>query len=258
MLGDVASGMLSAPPALQRLTRAVFGIALSLLTASCSQSAPLLSRETARGKIQYILHSPETPARQHVILAHGFLRAPDTMGHIAESLAKGGIEAVCIKLKRSTPWNGNHAENARDLVALRESLGWKNVTYAGFSAGGLSALIAASEDAACKKLLLLDPVDQGKLGKDAAAKIRIPTLAILGKPGPGNANRNATAMLAAIQGCKTVEIPTATHCDFEARPSALCHGMTGSKPDPARTANAHKIVLRESSSFLQSQPINKP
>jgi pimeloyl-ACP methyl ester carboxylesterase len=241
----------------KRLGR-LFGILLSLLTTSCSHSAPLLSQETPRGKIQYSLHSPATPAKQRVILAHGFFRSPDTMDHLAESLAKDGIETACIKLKRSTPFNGNHDENARDLIALRESLGWKNVIYAGFSAGGLSALIAASEDPTCKKLVMLDPVDQGALGIAAAAQIRIPTLAILGKPGPGNANRNAAAMLAAIPGCKTIEIPTATHCDFEAKPSALCHRMTGSKPDPARTAAVHKSVLRESSSFLQSQPTSKP
>lgn len=94
----------------------------------------------------------------------------------------------------------------------------------------------------------------GKLGQAAAAKIGVPTLAILGKPGPGNANRNATAMLAAIPGCKTVEIPAATHCDFEAKPSALCHRLTGSKPDPARTAGVHETLLRESSAFLKTQP----
>lgn len=233
-------------------------IALGLLSTSCSLAAPLLSQETTRGKIQYTIHSPETEARLHIILAHGFLRNPETMHHLAAHFSKTGIETACIQLKRSTAFNGNHAENARDMIALRESLGWKNVTYAGFSAGGLSALIAASQDPACEKLLLLDPVDQGALGKEAAAKIRIPTLAILGKPGPGNANRNATAMLAAIPGCKTVEIPEATHCDFEAKPSALCHGMTGSKPDPARTAEVHRTVLRESSSFLQSPQANKP
>jgi pimeloyl-ACP methyl ester carboxylesterase len=180
------------------------------------------------------------------------------MDHLAKALAEDGIETACIKLKRSTPLNGNHDANARDMIALRQALGWKNVTYAGFSAGGLSALIAASEDSACEKLLLLDPVDQVTLGKDAAPKIRIPTLAILGKPGPGNANRNATAMLAAIPGCKTVEIPTATHCDFEAKPSALCHGMTGSKPDASRTAAVHKTLLHESSLFLKDHAIDKP
>jgi hypothetical protein len=72
-------------------------LVINLLTISCSHSGPLLSQETPRGKIQYTIHSPETEARQHIILAHGFLRTPDTMEHIAESLAKEEIETVCIK-----------------------------------------------------------------------------------------------------------------------------------------------------------------
>lgn len=233
-------------------------ILISLFTTTCSHSAPLLSKETTRGKIQYTLHSPESPARQHVIIAHGFLRTPDTMAHIAESLAKDGIETACIKLKRSNPLNGNQAGNARDMIALRESLGWKNVIHAGFSAGGLSALIASSEDPASEKLILLDPVDQASLGKEASEKIRIPTLAILGQPGAGNARRNCQAMLAAIPGCRTIEIKTATHCDFEARPSTLCHRLTGSKPDAERTTKVHQTMLREVSLFLKTQPTYQP
>ena len=233
-------------------------IALGLPITSCSHAAPLPSQETPRGPIQYTLHSPDTPPRRHVILAHGFLRSPETMRHLAESFARNGVQTACIQFKRSTPFNGNHAENARDMIALRQSLGWKKVTYAGFSAGGLSALVAASEDKACTKLLLFDPVDQATLGKDAAPKIRIPALALLGQPGPGNAHRNASAMLAAIPGCRIVEIPDATHCDFEARPSALCHRLAGSKPDAARTATVHAAIFAESSRFLNHQPPSKP
>lgn len=243
---------------LKNLFQIPAAIALGFLTTSCSHAAPLVRQETTRGLIQYSLHTPDTPARQHVILAHGFLRSPQTMGHLAKAFAASGIETVCIKLKRSTPWNGNHAGNARDMIALRHSLGWKNVTYAGFSAGGLSALIAASEDVACKQLLLFDPVDQDSLGKDAATKIRIPTLAMLGQSGPGNAHRNASAMLAAIDGCRIVEIPNASHCDFEARPSLLCHRLTGSKPDAARTATVHEALFRESSMFLKRNTPIKP
>lgn len=228
-------------------------IGLGFLTISCSHAQQMLKQDTARGRIEYSLHSPETPPRRHVILAHGFLRSADTMHHLAEAFAKKGIATACIKLKRSTPWNGNHAGNASDMIALREALGWKTVAYAGFSAGGLSALIAASQDKACTKLLLLDPVDQGTLGKEAAPKIRIPTLAILGQPGPGNAKRNATAMLAAIPGCRIIEIAEAVHCDFEARPSAACYRLTGSKPDATRTTAVHAALLHESTRFLTSQ-----
>jgi pimeloyl-ACP methyl ester carboxylesterase len=237
---------------LKNLIQISAALTLAFLTTSCAQAIPLQSLKTPRGPIQYTLHSPATPARHHVILAHGFLRSPQTMHHLAAAFASEGIETACIKLKRSTPFNGNHAENARDIIALREALGWKSVTYAGFSAGGLSALLAAAEDKTCTKLLLFDPVDQVTLGRNAARKIRIPTLAILGKPGPGNANRNATPMLERISDHRIHEIPEATHCDFEASPSALCHRLTDSLPDPARTAAVHEILLKESLSFLKT------
>jgi pimeloyl-ACP methyl ester carboxylesterase len=239
---------------------ALIGLLMSALSASCSPSAAseLLVRATARGNIQYTLHSPASPARQRVILAHGFLRSPQTLDHLAKALADQNIETACIALRRSRPWAGNHAENARDLIALRESLGWNNVAYAGFSAGGLTALIAAVEDPACQRLLLIDPVDHRALGTQAAQKLRIPALAILGAPGPGNANRNAAAMLATIPGCRIVAIPQASHCDFEAHPSKLCLRLTGAQPDPARTALVHAALIRESSAFLSnhSSPTN--
>jgi len=69
-------------------------IVLGFLTTSCSHAAPLLREETTRGPVQYSLHSPETPARKQLILAHGFLRSPQTMAHLAESFAKNGIETA--------------------------------------------------------------------------------------------------------------------------------------------------------------------
>jgi pimeloyl-ACP methyl ester carboxylesterase len=233
-------------------------LSLCLFSTACSHSAPFSKIETTRGEIGYTLHSPDTAAKQRVILAPGFLRNADTMEHLAKALAADGIETACISLKRSTPLNGNHAENARDMIALREALGWKNVAYAGFSAGGLSALLAASEDSACEKLILLDPVDHKNLGIESACQVRVPTLAMLGKPGSGNANRNAAAMLAAIPRCRIVELPEASHCDFEVQPSALCHFFTGSKPNASRTAAVHEIIFSESSLFLINQTATKP
>jgi pimeloyl-ACP methyl ester carboxylesterase len=227
-------------------------ILAGVLSPGCTHAAPdpLLKRETARGEIRYSLHAPAGPAGQRVILAHGFLRSPRTMAHLAAALAEDGVETACIALRHSKPWAGNHAENARDMIALRQSLGWDRVAYAGFSAGGLSALVAAAEDPACTRLLLLDPVDSGALGKASAPDVRIPALAILGQPGPGNANGNAAAMLAAIPGCRIIKIPEASHCDFEARPSALAHWVTGARADAARGAGVHRQMLEISRPFL--------
>jgi predicted alpha/beta-hydrolase family hydrolase len=228
----------------------ILAIGCAILTASCTQAIPLQSLETPRGTIQYTLHTPATPARHHVILAHGFLRSPQTMHHLAAAFASEGIATACIQLKRSSPFHGNHAENARDIIALRQALDWKSATYAGFSAGGLSALLAASDDPKCMNLLLCDPVDSETLGTVTAPNIHIPVLAILGKPGPGNAHRNANTMLNAIQGIRILEIPEATHCDFEARPSKVCHLVTSSKPDSKRTATVHESIIEESLQFL--------
>jgi pimeloyl-ACP methyl ester carboxylesterase len=240
------------------VSSALAALSLCLFSTACSHSAPLSKIETTRGEIGYTLHSPDTAAKQRVILAPGFLRNADTMEHLAKALVADGIETACISLKRSTPLNGNHAENARDMIALRKALGWKNATYAGFSAGGLSALLAASQDPACVKLVLLDPVDHKNIGFEAASQASVPTLAMLGKPGPGNANRNAAAMLAAIPHCHLVEVPDASHCDFEAQPSVLCHFFTGSKPDATRTAAVHEAIFSGSSRFLKNQTASKP
>lgn len=171
--------------------------------------------ETDRGHIQYLHYAPSKSNRQRAILAHGFLRNPETMDSLATALADGGIESVVIDLKRSRLWAGNHEENARDMMALREALGWDRVIYAGFSAGGLSALLAASADDACVRLLMLDPVDSGSQGLDAAPLVGVPALAILGKPGPGNAWRNAAAMLRRIPEVREIEFADARHFDFE-------------------------------------------
>lgn len=231
----------------------VAGLLACLFSLGCTHSAQteMKVQITDKEAIEYIQHEAIGITNGRVILAHGFLRTPETMDHLAKALAGQGIETASIKLIRSTLWGGNHEENARDMITLRKALGWEKVTYAGFSAGGLSALLAASEDTACVKLLLLDPVDHGSLGKEAAQKIHVPTLAILGQPGPGNAHRNAAEMIEALQQGKTTEIADATHCDFEAHPSALCYFLTGSKVDPDRTAAVQASIVQHSTAFLK-------
>lgn len=175
-----------------------------------------------------------------MILAHGFLRNATTMQHLATALADHGVETICPNLRHSRPWAGHADENALDLVALRKALGWERVIYAGFSAGGLSAVLAAAEDpAACEALLLLDPVDHESAGLRAAGNIRAPALALLAEPGPGNANGNAVPMLDAIAYCQTVRIPGASHCDFEAKPPAACYFLTRGNMIPQRIHDVH-------------------
>lgn len=190
-----------------------------LLSINCFPASGQVVRDidSDRGKLGYHLHLPTTSVRHRVILAPGFLRGPKTMDRLGVALAANGVATAVIDLKRSRPWAGKHEENARDMIALRKALGWNRVTYAGFSAGGLSALLAAAGDKACVGLLMLDPVDNASLGLRAAPQVRVPSLAILGQPGPGNAWRNGAAMLGEIPHSTIFEIPGARHPDFETR-----------------------------------------
>ena len=208
---------------------------------------------TARGGIEYIRITPASGVRHRMILAHGFLRDATTMEHLAKALARHGVETLCPNLRRSRPWDGKADDNARDLIALRKSLGWDRVIYAGYSAGGLSALLAAAHDpSACEGLLLFDPVDRASAGLRVANQIHAPVVALLAEPGPGNARGNAGPVLAALAHCQRVLIPGASHCDFEANPAAACYLMTGDKINPDRVREVHARMLTAAKRLLDS------
>ncbi len=201
--------------------------------------------------MEYLHFAPEQPASRKVLLAHGFLRSPETLRHLGAALSVDGVEVICPALKRSTPFAGCHAENARDLVRLRKAMGWDEVVYAGFSAGGLSALLAAAEDSQrCIALILLDPVDHRQLGLEAAPQVHTPTLAITGKPGPGNAQGNAQPMLQALPNARILPIPEAEHFDFEADAPRICYYFTGSRKSVPRQDQVHRHVKESLIDFL--------
>ena len=62
----------------------------------------------------------------------------------------------------------------------------------------------------------LDPVDLNGKGKAAAARVRVPGLALLADPQPLNANGNARSMLDAYAGpLEVVAVPNSSHLDGE-------------------------------------------
>lgn len=225
----------------------------------CAPASDAISPETIqtrRGTMRFLRFTPDEGAPRHrMILAHGFMRKPATMRHLAKDLASAGVETICPEMTRSSLLAGRHAANAADLVALRESLGWDQVIYAGFSAGGLSALLAAAEDeTACNSLILLDPVDHYRLGFERAHRVRLPTLALIARPGAGNAMRNAATMLDRLPDGRIISFDWAEHCDFEAEPSFICHQLTGTSPDIGRASKLHREVLSTIRDFLNLSP----
>ena len=91
---------------------------------------------------------------------------------LARHIATWGLDVATLDFRHSRLWAGHHDQNAADMVALVRHLNAKRVIYAGFSAGGLSALLAAASDPASIGYLGLDTVDDGSGAKAALGDAR--------------------------------------------------------------------------------------
>jgi pimeloyl-ACP methyl ester carboxylesterase len=178
------------------------------------------------------------------LLAHGFLRDLGTMRGWAEHLASHGVVAVVVGLCNSSPFGGRHDRNAVDLRALADALqpAEGRVLYAGFSAGGLAALLAAADDPRTVAYLGLDAVDGGGLGVRAGGLAR-PALFLLAEPGACNAEGNIAPVAATIAAARTVRVPFATHCHFEDPYAPLCERLCG-RLEPPEAAAAVRATIR--------------
>jgi pimeloyl-ACP methyl ester carboxylesterase len=175
--------------------------------------------------VGYRVFRPLAPARGDfaVIIAHGFLRNGDYMRGWAEAIAEAGFTAVTTDLCASSSGDGRHGDNGTDLVTLRRALGLREVVYAGVSAGGLAARVAASQDGeATRGVLLLDPVNAGGQARTAASRIRAPVAALVSRPQTCNAWRNIDRALETLRDATIVSMGRVSHCDFEWPTDRFC------------------------------------
>jgi pimeloyl-ACP methyl ester carboxylesterase len=156
------------------------------------------------------------------MIVPGFMRDRDRMRGWAGEIATRGMTAVTMDFCQPTAFDGRHAENARDMIAAREALGFEAIVYVGHSAGGLASLLAAAEDPAARGMLLLDPVDFGDLAEDAARRAVVPALVLLARPGLCNLRRNIRHALPNLTRATVIAVDQASHCDFEWPPDGLC------------------------------------
>jgi hypothetical protein len=166
--------------------------------------------------VKYERYHPEKPYTEAVILlAHGFKRNLSSMRGWAKHWSEMGIPVVIPSLCRSSWFKGRHSQNADDLRALREQLKIDEVIYAGFSAGGLAAYLAALEDPATLAYLGLDPVDSAKLGINSDKYLTVPALVLLAKASACNGRNNFLPIIEQLKTGDLVQFNKATHCHFE-------------------------------------------
>ena len=161
-------------------------------------------------------------ASANVLLAHGFLRDRARMADLARALADAGLTTVTLDLCNMRPWNGAHRENALEMRRLSAQLGITRLVYAGFSAGGLAALLAAADTSDVVGVLVLDLVDQAGMGLSAVQNLAVPVVGLFGDASSCNANLNGVGVIEAAARGQIIRIPGATHCDFESPSDGLC------------------------------------
>lgn len=210
-------------------------------------------------RLEYEYHRPNTVvAPGLVVLAHGFMRDLSSMRGWAEQWAALGIPTVVVSFCNSGWFNGHHDRNAADLRALAGRLASEGepVLYAGFSAGGLSALLAAAADSRAIGYLGLDPVDSGELAS-TVGRLRVPALYLYGEPSGCNAQNNMLTVMPEGGRRIALRIPYATHCDFENPTDGACARLCGSVAEPVGT-EVRRTISALATAWVSAQMTGSP
>lgn len=200
------------------------------------------------------------PPRGAAILSHGFTRSRSTLAGHAQALADAGVLALTPDL----PCTFDFRCNARALAALVGSLRAggtfgnpvERIVLVGFSAGGLSSLLAADTPGVVG-FVGLDPFDRTisgeaeRLGLTAARRLRTETLLLRAPPSRCNADAVAAPWGAALPALWRDElIADASHCDFESPTDWMCRVACGDT-DPARQDRVRQELLDAAARWLR-------
>ncbi len=203
--------------------------------------------------------------RGAVILVHGFMRTRKTMAGHAVTLARDGYWVVVPDL----PYVMDSRDNAvalRDLIrqlqhgATGEPL--DSFVLVGFSAGGLSALLAADMPGVAG-YVGLDPFDRpGGVGLEAARKLAVPAFLLRGPSAGCNAYSIAEPWVKALPNLvEDRQFAVGSHCDFEAPTDRLCTfvcGDTNPRNQAAVSEFLHRSVRGALSSHLHGGIVALP
>ncbi len=165
--------------------------------------------------LAYDVYTPDTlDSDVAVLLAHGFMRSIDDMAATAEHIASWGVKVYAVPLCTNS-FQINHQLNGEAIAALGQALEPSGPIYAGFSAGGLAAWVAAANDPAAVAYVGLDAVDNGGLAGMVAGDITAPIRGAIAEPGQCNTNNNFLPVYDMKAGAPVIKIIDAQHFDFE-------------------------------------------
>lgn len=245
--------------------KAVAALALSVMLVLAAGGAmaapPVQTRELALDghRVTLDLHAPAGAPRGAAILSHGFTRSRNTLAGHAQALAAAGVLAITPDL----PCTFDFRCNGRALAALVAQLRAggvfgppvERVMLVGFSAGGLSSLLAA-EAPGVVGYVGLDPFDRvmpgeaDRLGLAAARTLRTEALLLRAPPSRCNAEAVAAPWATTLPRLWRDElIAGASHCDFESPSDWMCRLACGDT-DPARQQRVRQGLLDAAARWL--------
>ena len=219
-----------------------------------SVSATSAELQGKRCQSPYEMHRPNgNIAAPLIVLAHGFQRTMSSVRGWAQHWASHGLPVAIPSLCSSSWLNGRHSENAEDLRALAALEGKGSVIYAGFSAGGLAALLAANDDPASLAYLGLDPVNSGGIGSRRIGQFQQPALVMLADPGACNARQNISPILERMANSVVRHIEDSTHCHYERPNDRLCEVVCGKVRPEAYAAQLRATIAIVATAWLLKQ-----
>ena len=201
-------------------------------------------------KVAVDIYLPAGPGPSPVVVvAHGFTRNRHTMAGWGGLLASEGF----VVLVPDLPTWADHARNGRAVAELlaaaqagslipKPKLSGRTALV-GFSAGGMSTLLAAADTTNLTCWVGLDPVAGGQQANRAAAGLRIPAFVLRAEPAPWNAHGNSREIFAALPGpAFSLAVIGASHVDAE-NPTSRAADWACGRSAPERRAVFGRYLL---------------
>ena len=210
--------------------------------------------------VEVDVYKPIGPQKGAAILTHGFTRSRTTMGEHAQALAARGVLAITPDMPCTFDFRCNASAITEMVSLLRNTTTFgssnQRVMLVGFSAGGLSSLLAADTPGVVG-FVGLDPFDRvlsnetERAGITASRKLTTEALLLRAPASSCNAKAVAAPWGSELKALWRDDlIAGASHCDFEAPSDWKCRLACGDT-DPARQLQVRQGILDAASRWLQ-------
>jgi dienelactone hydrolase len=210
--------------------------------------------------VEVDVYKPIGSPKGAAILTHGFTRSRTTMGEHAQALAARGVLAITPDMPCTFDFRCNASAITEMVSLLRNTTTFgssnQRVMLVGFSAGGLSSLLAADTPGVVG-FVGLDPFDRvlanetERAGITASRKLSTETILLRAPASRCNANAVAAPWGSELKTLWRDDlIAGASHCDFEAPTDWQCRLACGDT-DPARQMQVRQGLLDAAARWLQ-------